>query len=302
MSTMATGSIRQAAFYGKGGIGKSTVVANVSAALATRGLRVLQIGCDPKHDSSRPFWDGKRPTTVIDLLRLYGDRSVRPADFVRRAACGVDYIEVGGPEPGVGCAGRGILKMFEIIDETPLLRTSYDVVLYDVLGDVVCGGFAAPLRSGHAGNVYVVLSGELMALYAANNICRGIAKYAARREVRLGGLVLNCREVPREPELAAALARALGSRVAVTIPRSPVVARAEQQRRTVIELYPDSEQAAVYRAFAAEVLAPATLCVPTPLTDAALETLFYDAVADGAPADAPPAAGHGATGREPGRP
>jgi nitrogenase iron protein NifH len=273
---MATSTIRQAAFYGKGGIGKSTVVANVSVALAARGLRVLQIGCDPKHDSSRPFWEGTRPTTVIDLLRTHGDRSLRPERFVRRARCGVDYIEVGGPEPGVGCAGRGILKMFEIIDETPLLEQGYDVVLYDVLGDVVCGGFAAPLRTGHARNVYVVLSGELMALYAANNICRGIAKYAQRRDVRLAGLVLNCREVPRESELAQALGQALGSSVVATIPRSPLVARAEQQRRTVLETFPDSDQAGIYRAFAAELLDPPSLCVPTPLSDAALETLFYD--------------------------
>jgi nitrogenase iron protein NifH len=278
---MTSTSPRQIAVYGKGGIGKSTIVANLSSALAVRGLKVLQIGCDPKHDSSRPYWNGRRPPTVIDLLRVRGDHGLRPQEFVRTSASGVDFIEVGGPEPGVGCAGRGILKMFEIIDDTALLGRGYDVVLYDVLGDVVCGGFAAPLRSGHAREVYVVLSGEFMAMYAANNICRGVAKYASRRDVRLGGLVLNCRDVPREEELVGALAAALGSSVAGVIPRAPVVAQAEQLRRTVVEAFPDSEQAGRYRALVERVLAAEELCVPTPLEDEALEEMFYGVASAG---------------------
>lgn len=283
---MSSTQPRQIAVYGKGGIGKSTVVANVASVLAASGRKVLQIGCDPKHDSSRPFWNGRRPTTVIDLLRLHGDQGLRPEQFVMTSGSGVDYIEVGGPEPGVGCAGRGILKMFEIIDELGLLGRGYDVVLYDVLGDVVCGGFAAPMRSGHAQEVYVVLSGEFMAIYAANNICRGIAKYARRRDVRLGGLVLNARDVPREPELARALARALHSSVVAVIPRAPVVALAEQQRRTVVEAFPSSPLVADYRALAERMVAAPELAIPTPLEDEALEQLFYQ-VASGQPSGSP---------------
>lgn len=272
---MARDSMRQIAFYGKGGIGKSTVVANVTSALAAAGHRVLQVGCDPKHDSSRPFWDGARPRTVIELLREFDGRNPPPSAYVRRAASGVEYIEVGGPEPGVGCAGRGILKMFEMVEEAKVLDNGYDAVLYDVLGDVVCGGFAAPLRAGYAREVYVVLSGEFMAIYAANNICRGIANYAERRQVRLGGLVLNRRNVPAEVEVVTAFAAAIGSRVAAVVPRDTVVQAAERRRRTVVEAFPDSPQAGVYRELAKELLDARHLAIPRPLTDEALEALYY---------------------------
>jgi nitrogenase iron protein NifH len=263
------------AFYGKGGIGKSTVVCNVAAALAGMQRRVLQIGCDPKADSSRPFWSESRPETVIQLLARHGGRTPPEAAYLRTSDRGVDYIEVGGPEPGVGCAGRGILKMFEIIDESGLLGRGYDATLYDVLGDVVCGGFAAPLRSGHAHEVYVVLSGEYMAVYAANNICRGIASYAARREVRLGGFVLNCRDAPHESAIAEAFAERIGSRVVATVPRSRAVARAERLRKTVVDAFPDTAQAERYRELASLLLANRELAIPRPLSDEELERLFF---------------------------
>lgn len=265
----------QIAFYGKGGIGKSTTVSNVSAALQEMDRRVLQVGCDPKADSSRPFWAGNRPPTVINLLKDDRGRDPEVGKYLHKSASGVEYIEVGGPEPGVGCAGRGILKMFEILEDAGVLDDDYDAVIYDVLGDVVCGGFAAPLRAGYARHVYVVLSGEYMAMYAANNICKGIANYAERRNVRLAGFVLNCRNVPSEVELCEAFAKAVGSHVVAVVPRDVVVAKAERKRSTVVEAYPESNQAEVYRGLARAIVNNKLIATPVPLTDEQLEELYF---------------------------
>jgi len=263
----------QIAFYGKGGIGKSTTVSNVSAALQEMNRKVLQIGCDPKADSSRPFWEGNRPPTVINLLKDNRSRDPIRGEYLHASQSGVNYIEVGGPEPGVGCAGRGILKMFEIIEDAGILDENFDAVIYDVLGDVVCGGFAAPLRAGYARHVYVVLSGEYMAVYAANNICKGIANYAERRNVRLAGFVLNCRNVPAELEICQAYAARVGSHVVAVIPRDVAVAKAERKRKTVIEAYPASPQAEVYRGLARAIVNNEHIATPTPLSDDELEDL-----------------------------
>lgn len=265
----------QIAFYGKGGIGKSTTVSNVSAALQEMNRRVLQVGCDPKADSSRPFWEGNRPPTVINLLKQDRGRDPKMSQYLHVSQTGVEYIEVGGPEPGVGCAGRGILKMFEIIEDAGILDDDYDAIIYDVLGDVVCGGFAAPLRAGYARHVYVVLSGEYMAMYAANNICKGIANYAERRNVRLAGFVLNRRNVPNEVEICEAFAKAVGSHVVQVVPRDVVVAKAERKRKTVVEAYPKSNQAEVYRGLARNIVNNKLIATPTPLTDDQLEELYF---------------------------
>ncbi len=265
---------RQIAFYGKGGIGKSTTIANVSSVMAAMKLKVLQVGCDPKHDSSRPFWKGTPPKNIIDLLRE-GRGDPRPSEYIACSTSGVHFMEAGGPEPGVGCAGRGILKMFELLEEAKVLQSGYDAVLYDVLGDVVCGGFAAPLRAGYAREVYVVLSGEFMAMYAANNICRGIATYAQRRSVRLGGFVLNRRNVPGEVEVVTEFARTVGSHVVTIVPRDNVVSEAEQMRRTVAEAFPDSPQAQVYRDLTQSLLEAKHLVIPAPLSDEDLESLYF---------------------------
>ena len=272
---MEDSSIRQIAFYGKGGIGKSTVVANVSSALNEMKHKVLQVGCDPKHDSSRPFWNGAQPRTIIDLLRDQRGSDPHPSEYVHTSESGVEYFEVGGPEPGVGCAGRGILKMFELLDEARLLDNGYDVVIYDVLGDVVCGGFAAPMRAGYAREVYVVVSGEFMSLYAANNICRGVAKYAERRKVRLGGFVLNCRQVPNEKEIVSAFAKRLGSRIVGEIPRDSIVSKAERMRRTVVEAFGESNQAHLYRTLAGNITGNQHFVIPQPANDDELEELYY---------------------------
>jgi len=269
---------RQIAFYGKGGIGKSTVVANLSAHLHSEGFKVLQIGCDPKHDSSRPFLGGQPPITIIDLLRRDRTTPPRATDYLMETSSGVHCIEVGGPEPGVGCAGRGILKMFELLEADSVLSAGYEVVLYDVLGDVVCGGFAAPMRSGHAREICIVVSGEFMAIYAANNICRGVANYARRRDVRLAGLVLNSRNVPREREVVEAFARRVNTRVLASVPRDESVSRAELDRQTVVGKFPESPPAAALRTLADNLMDNPPLTIPTPLSDSELERLFFSEV------------------------
>lgn len=269
------GEPRQIAVYGKGGIGKSTVVQNVSAALAAAGHKVLQVGCDPKHDSSRPFLAGESPETIVDLLASDRHREPTVGDYLMKTPWGIDCVEVGGPQPGVGCAGAGILTMFELFEEGGVLSSGYDVVLYDVLGDVVCGGFAAPMRKGYAREVVVVVSGEFMALYAANNICRGIETYARRREVRLAGIVLNRRDVPNEEAVAREFARRVGGRFLGALARDPLVSQAEVRKNTVMHAFPDSPQAEAYRGLARLLLDNTALAIPTPLDDKKLEEMYF---------------------------
>jgi nitrogenase iron protein NifH len=224
---------RQIAFYGKGGIGKSTVVANVTAALASMGHRVLQVGCDPKGDSSRTLLGGKSQVAVLDLLRQAtgtGQRQRLPIavdDMVQKGFAGVDTIEAGGPEPGFGCAGRGITMTMETMTKLGVFARAYDYVFYDVLGDVVCGGFAVPIRDSYAEEVYLVVSGEFMALYAANNICKGVARFAERGKTRIAGIVANERKVKGEREIIEAFAERIGTRLVEFVPRDAAVQAAE---------------------------------------------------------------------------
>lgn len=165
------------ALYGKGGIGKSTISANISAALAQRGKRILQIGCDPKHDSTRLLLHGELIETVLSYMKRTPPDQYRLHDVVYEGVYGIHCVEAGGPEPGVGCAGRGILTTFEMLERLHIKDYCYDSIIYDVLGDVVCGGFAVPLRREYADRVYIITSGEFMSIYAANNILRGLKNY-----------------------------------------------------------------------------------------------------------------------------
>lgn len=265
--------MKQIAIYGKGGIGKSTTSSNLSAALADRSLSVMQIGCDPKRDSTRMLMQGRLIPTVLDLIRLKGESALGLDDVVFSGYGKVRCVEAGGPEPGVGCAGRGIIATFQLLER--LEAFFGDVIVYDVLGDVVCGGFAMPMRKGYAQEIYLVTSGELMALYAANNICKAIARISqnSRQLCRLGGVICNARNTPGEQELVEAFARAVGSRVIAYIPRDDIVQHAELHTMTVIEYAPTSSQASRYRDLADEIMQNSTFIVPSFLEMEDLEAM-----------------------------
>ncbi len=242
------------AVYGKGGIGKSTTVSNIAAAMAERGLRVMQIGCDPKADSTAMLTRGERIGTVLGTLR--DNPSAGLDDLVHTGDGGVLCVECGGPRPGTGCAGRGIIAAFERLEELDAVAAhDPDVILYDVLGDVVCGGFALPIRSGYARDVFVVTSGERMSLYAAGNIAEAVAGMSADGYARMGGLIQNSRGIEDEDALVDAAAAELGTGTVMRIPRDPSVQRCEARGLTVVVGEPGSAQADAYRELAAGLLA-----------------------------------------------
>lgn len=242
------------AIYGKGGIGKSTTTANLSASFARLGLKVMQIGCDPKSDSTSLLMHGRQYPTVLDTIRN-GDENIALDDLVHEGYGGVLCVEAGGPTPGIGCAGRGIITAFEKLEELDAYeRYRPDVVLYDVLGDVVCGGFAMPMRRQYADCVYIVTSGEKMSLFAARNIASAIENFRARGYARLGGVILNRRNVEDERARVEALAAELKTEIAADVPRSGDITRAENMDRTAVEAFPDSEIADIYMALAKKLL------------------------------------------------
>lgn len=245
--------MKKIAIYGKGGIGKSTTVSNISAAMAAMGLTVLQIGCDPKADSSRTLTGGSNIPTVLDVLREHGDAELE--ELVVRSSTGVLCVESGGPVPGVGCAGRGIITAFEKLEELEAYEIyKPDVVLYDVLGDVVCGGFAMPIRGGYADEVCIVTSGEMMALYAATNIAHAVKSFGKRGYASLRGLILNAKNIEREDELVDQAAAEMDASVIYRLPRHPLVQQAEAQGKTVVEAFPDSDMAEHYKRLALRLL------------------------------------------------
>ena len=243
------------AVYGKGGIGKSTTVSNLSAALAEKGLRVMQIGCDPKADSTTSLHGGGQIDTVIDLVRERKD-DFTLEDMTKIGFGGVICVEAGGPTPGMGCAGRGIIAALEKLKEKGAYeKFQPDIVFYDVLGDVVCGGFSMPMRGGYADKVFVVTSGENMSIHAAANIAMAVENFKNRGYATLGGLILNRRNVKNEEEKVDELAQDIGSKVVGMLSFSEVVQEAEELGKTVIEAFPESEMADQYRSLADAVLA-----------------------------------------------
>jgi nitrogenase iron protein NifH len=258
------------AVYGKGGIGKSTTTSNISAALAEAGYRVIQIGCDPKSDSTTILRGGEDLPTVLDSLRERGKPSI--ADISAPGYRGVLCIEAGGPVPGVGCAGRGINAAVDLLHELNLFdEFKPDVVLYDVLGDVVCGGFAVPIRNGIAESAFVVTSSDFMAIFAANNLFKAIAKYAPSGGARLGGIIANSIQTPYAASLIDDFAVRTGTGVIGYVPRSLTVSQSELYGRTVIEAAPGSDQAAVYRALARHIAETHATDIPKPLNAQALK-------------------------------
>ena len=247
--------MKKIAVYGKGGIGKSTTVSNLSAALCDRGLKVMQIGCDPKADSTVSLRHADRMNTVLDLVRTRGN-DFTIDEMVRIGYGGCVCVEAGGPTPGMGCAGRGIIAALEKLAEKGAYeKFKPDVVFYDVLGDVVCGGFSMPMRSGYADKVFIVTSGENMSIHAAANIAVAVNNFRSRGYASLGGLILNRRGVRNEDEKVLELCSDIGSSIIGELSRSEVVTAAEDLGQTVIEAFPDSEMAGEYRTLADSVLA-----------------------------------------------
>jgi nitrogenase iron protein NifH len=269
--------MRKIALYGKGGIVKSTTTQNTVAALAEMGKNMMVVGCDPKADSTRLLLNGLAQKTVLDPLRTEGE-DLDLEDVVKVGFKGTRCVESGGPEPGVGCAGRGIITSINLLEQLGAFDEQYklDYTFYDVLGDVVCGGFAMPIRDGKAEEIYIVCSGEMMAMYAANNICKGIMKFAEAGAVRLGGLICNSRKVDREADLIGALAEKLGTQMIHFVPRDNVVQRAEINKKTVIDFDPAVGQADEYRSLAKAIEGNKMFVIPKPLDITELEKLLME--------------------------
>lgn len=266
--------MKEIAIYGKGGIGKSTLSANISAALSMYGKKILQIGCDPKHDSTRLLMSGKRITTVLDYIKCSSPLDYKASDILFHGFNQIGCIEAGGPKPGVGCAGRGIITAFELLDKFHI-KDNYDIVLYDVLGDVVCGGFAVPIRREYADTIFLVTSGEYMSIYAANNILRGIQNYDGDK-CRVAGILYNCRNVKHEDQRIHAFASSVNLPIFAKIPRDDTFARAEKKNSTVTELDNNSTLSRVFSRIADKILAEPILYPACPLTDEELEDVILN--------------------------
>lgn len=262
--------MKQIAIYGKGGIGKSTISANLSAALSLQNQKVLQVGCDPKHDSTRLLLDGNAPATVLEYLKNVAPEDYSTNDILCSGFNGIDCVEAGGPEPGVGCAGRGILSTFSLLEDLGVLKNNYDLVLYDVLGDVVCGGFAVPIRNEYADAVYIVTSGEFMSIYSANNILRGVTHYNESKH-RIGGIIFNRRNIDGEEERVRRFCEAVGLPILIDIPRSNEFAVAEKQGKTLVECMPESDITSNIHRLAGNIVNEPTLYEAKPLSETDLE-------------------------------
>lgn len=262
--------VKHVAIYGKGGIGKSCTASNIAAACAEEGYRILVVGCDPKSDSSITLM-GKRIPTAMDLIR--DGKEITESDVIFEGYKGVKCVEIGGPEPGVGCAGRGIIVAIKSLRKTSRIMEESDLVLYDVPGDIVCGGFAAPIRKGLVTETYIITSGEYMPLYAANNISKGLK----RLRTPLAGVICNSRDAFGEYEIVEKFALELGSQMVSFIPKMPIVQECERAGMTVIEGAPDSKIAQVYRDLAHHLLGRAEPKIPKPIDDERLRELSsYD--------------------------
>lgn len=263
---MAQKKVKTIAIYGKGGIGKSTTTSNITAALSVLGLKVMQIGCDPKSDSTTTLRGGGYIPTILDTLRE--KKTVKTHEVVFEGFNGIYCVEAGGPAPGVGCAGRGIITSVELLKQLRVFEElDLDVVVYDVLGDVVCGGFAVPIREGIAEHVFTVSSSDFMAIYAANNLFKGIKKYSNNGGALLGGVIANSINVGYAKEIVDDFVAQTKTRVIEYVPRSVTVTQAELQGKTTIEAFLDSEQANIYKGLAKKIFQHTDSKVPEPLDE-----------------------------------
>lgn len=265
---------RKLAFYGKGGIGKSTTQQNTAAAMAHfYDQKIFIHGCDPKADSTRLILGGKPQETLMDVLREQGAEKVTNDKVIKRGFKDIRCVESGGPEPGVGCAGRGVITAIDLMENNGAYSDDLDFVFFDVLGDVVCGGFAMPIRDGKAQEVYIVASGEMMAVYAANNICKGLVKYANQSGVRLGGVICNSRKVDREKEFLDEFTSAIGTQLIHFVPRDNIVQKAEFNKKTVVQYDEKENQSAEYGELARKIIENKMFVIPTPLSMDELEQM-----------------------------
>jgi len=265
---------RKIAFYGKGGIGKSTTQQNTATAMTHfHDKKVFIHGCDPKADCTRLVLGGKPQDTIMDMLRDEGEDKVTVEKVVKTGYKGIRCVESGGPEPGVGCAGRGVITSINLMEELGAYTSDLDFIFFDVLGDVVCGGFAMPIRDGKAEEVYIVASGEMMAIYAANNIAKGLLKYADQSGVRLGGIICNSRKVDGELELMQEFVSALGTQMIHFVPRDNIVQRAEFNKKSVVEYDAVCNQANEYSTLAKKIIDNDMFVIPTPLAMDDLESM-----------------------------
>lgn len=265
---------RKIAFYGKGGIGKSTTQQNTAAAMAHFYEKKIFIhGCDPKADSTRLILGGKPQVTLMDTLREEGETAITIEKVVKNGFKAIRCVESGGPEPGVGCAGRGVITAINLMEELGAYTPDLDFAFFDVLGDVVCGGFAMPIRDGKAEEVYIVASGEMMAIYAANNICKGLLKYANQSGVRLGGIICNSRKVDREQEFLEEFTAAIGTQMIHFVPRDNIVQKAEFNKKTVVEYDAECNQAQEYGKLAEKIINNQMFVIPKPLSMDELEAM-----------------------------
>jgi nitrogenase iron protein NifH len=274
--------MRQIAIYGKGGIGKSTIASNLSAALHEMGLVVMQVGCDPKRDSTRILAGGQLIPAVLETyreqLRVGKDEyAIKLENIVFKSPGGIYLVEAGGPEPGVGCAGRGVLTALQILKDLKAFETyQIDVAIYDVLGDVVCGGFAMPIREGFAKEIYLICSGGFMSIYAANNIARSVRRLARRGDTGLSGIICNSNgDEEFEHAVIPEFAEKLGSMFVEFVPRSPVIQLCELEGKAVVEHSPESKEAAIFRELAKEIMKNDSRIIPTPIDDLATMEKMY---------------------------
>ena len=267
-------AVRKVAFYGKGGIGKSTTQQNTACALSHFYQKKVFIhGCDPKADCTRLVLGGKPQDTIMDTLREEGEDAITLEKVVKSGYEGIKCVESGGPEPGVGCAGRGVITAITLMEDLHAYADDLDFIHFDVLGDVVCGGFAMPIREGKAQEVYIVASGEMMAIYAANNICRGLLKYAHQSGVRLGGIICNSRKVDNERELMDEFVTAIGTQMIHFVPRDNIVQKAEFNKKSVVEYDPTCNQAKEYGTLAKKIIDNDMFVIPKPLDMDRLEKM-----------------------------
>ena len=270
--------IRQIAFYGKGGIGKSTIASNIAAAYAEQGMNVMMVGCDPKADCTRNLRGEEEIPTVLDVLREKGvmklgltelveGKKIEIDEIVKEGYKGVLCVEAGGPEPAIGCAGRGVIVAVELLKKLGVYEAfDLDVVIYDVLGDIVCGGFGIPLRRGLADEVYIITSADYLAIYAANNICKGIARHASRGGSPLGGIIYNVRGLLDDISLVREFAKNVGSDVVGAIPYDKTITECELYAKTVIEFKPNCEIADIFRNLAMKIYENGQRISPKPLS------------------------------------